>query len=95
MIDQNIKLVGLCRYKGVEYYAVWIGNIRRTGEHKARLTTLDGQLDFWVKCLPGIGPYQGIDGNGDTAIILELYPQSPAKTLKRIKEQMNVSSLPL
>lgn len=91
MIDQNTKLTGRCRYKGKEYYAVWIGHVRKTGVHTARLTTLDGALDFWVRCLVGIGPYGGIDGNGDTAMILELYPPNSV-TLKRIKENVHVNT---
>jgi hypothetical protein len=46
--DTNITVLGKARYKGRDYYVRWVGTCKN-GEYKARLCTLDGKLDFWVK----------------------------------------------
>lgn len=43
----KIKVSGRATYKGRTYYVRWVGRTR-TGEHKVRLCSLDGKIDFWV-----------------------------------------------
>ena len=62
--SSDVKIIGKASYKGREYYVRFVGECK-SGEYKARLTTLDGKLDFWAVCArPG---YRA--GQGEAAII--------------------------
>lgn len=81
----EIKVIGKARYKGRSYYIRWIGECK-SGEYKARLTTLDAKIDFWAKAAR---PHEltQIDGNGDIARTEKIYQES--KTLSSIQRFLN------
>ena len=70
--DDDIQVVGKARYKGRMYYVRWIGQCRN-GEHKARLCSLDGKIDFWA---PGGGPEHWAErGDGPVAKMVKEYEE--------------------
>lgn len=46
-VDRNSRVVAKAEYKGRKYYVLWMGTCK-SGERKARLTVLDGSIDFWA-----------------------------------------------
>lgn len=46
-VSDDSRLAGKGKYKGRTYYILWMGTCK-SGEEKARLTVLDGSIDFWV-----------------------------------------------
>lgn len=49
---EEIMVCGKAQYRDRAYYVRWTG-ITRGGEHKARLCTLDGKVDFWADVAEG------------------------------------------
>jgi hypothetical protein len=69
-VADDARVVGKARYKSRTYYVLWVGECK-SGDYKARLTVLDGSIDFWVTCAR---PHEAhIDGSGDTAAIVKTY----------------------
>jgi hypothetical protein len=46
-VSDDSKVVAKAKYKGRTYYVLWMG-MTRSGTEKARLTVLDGSIDFWA-----------------------------------------------
>ena len=79
----TIRVIGKARYKGRDYYIRWVGTCK-TGEHKARLCTLDAKIDFWAACAePGDRPA------ADEASVTKMYqePRSLAGIRRFIEDR--------
>lgn len=46
-VGDDAKVVAKAKYKGRSYYVLWMGTCS-SGAEKARLTVLDGSIDFWA-----------------------------------------------
>lgn len=46
-VSDDSRVVGKAEYKGRSYYILWMGRTSK-GDEKARLTVLDGSIDFWA-----------------------------------------------
>lgn len=46
-VADDAKVIAKANYKGRTYYVLWMGRCQ-SGAEKARLTVLDGSIDFWV-----------------------------------------------
>lgn len=65
----SVKIVGKAKYKGRTYYVRYVGQTKRG--YAARLTSLDGSIDFWAAAAEAWGRQH--DGSGDVAVIVKMY----------------------
>lgn len=49
-VSDDSRVVGKAKYKGRMYYVLWMGRTK-SGDEKARLTVLDGSIEFWADLL--------------------------------------------
>lgn len=86
--EREVTVVGKARYKGRNYYVRWVGQCK-SGEHKARLCSLDGKIDFWAKAAQ---PHEySVTGDGDVARITKTYQEARSldsirRYIERLKE---------
>lgn len=77
----TITVVGRAKYKGKTYYIRWVGMTRQQ-TYKARLCSLNGQIDFWATMAQPHERHHH-DGSGDVAVVVASYEQE--KTLGSIR----------
>lgn len=79
--NREVTVIGKARYKGRNYYVRWVGQCK-SGDHKARLCSLDGKIDFWANCARPDDFH--VTGDGDMARVTKTYQE--ARSLESIRQ---------